>query len=181
MNILTVHCPLSQTHRVSHLNHHFHHLLNFNLQEKVWVFLNFSMIFLIVVLFFIELLLRLGICAVSVIGWGYFVWVCLIHIVAIKNIMLVIHVFVYASHFGVVYHVYAVLCISCLSKNVTMTVTCDSVVVIDYIALSCACFFIIFAHHMHKCCTCYFIVNLVHVLWLRDISVFISMCTYFIN
>ena len=37
-NILTVHCPLSQTHCVSHLNHHFHHLLNFNLQKKVWVF-----------------------------------------------------------------------------------------------------------------------------------------------
>ena len=72
-NILSVYCPLSLIHRVSHLNHHFHHLLNFNLQEKVWVFLNFSMIFLIVVLFFIELLLRLGICAVSVIGWGYFV------------------------------------------------------------------------------------------------------------
>ena len=38
-NILSVHCPLSLTHRISHLNHHFHHLLNFNLQKKVWVFL----------------------------------------------------------------------------------------------------------------------------------------------
>ena len=103
------------------------------------------------------------------------------HIVAIKNIMLAIHVFVYDSHFGVVYHVCAVLCISCLSKIVTMSVTCDSVVVIDLIALSCACLFIIFAHHMHKCCTCYFTVNLVHVLWMRDISVFISMYTYFID
>ena len=103
------------------------------------------------------------------------------HIVVIKNIMLVIHDFVYASHFRVVYHVCAMLCISCLSKNFTMTVTCDSVVAIDYIALSCACFFIIFAHHMHKCCTCYFTVNLVRVLWLSDISFFISMCTYFID
>ena len=103
------------------------------------------------------------------------------HIVAIKNIMLIIHVFVCASHFGLKYHVCVVLCISCLSKNVIMTVTCDSVVVIDYIALSCACFFIIFAHHMHKCCTCYFTVNLVHVLWLSDISFYISMFTYFID
>ena len=103
------------------------------------------------------------------------------HIVAIKNIMRVLHVFVYDSHFGVVYHVCVVLCISCLSKIVTMSVTCDSVVVIDHIALSCACLFIIFAHHMHKCCTCYFTVNLVHVLWMRDISVFISMYTYFID
>ena len=103
------------------------------------------------------------------------------HIVVIKNIMLVIHVFVYASHFGVVYHVCAVLCISCLSKNVTMTVTCDSVLVIHYIALSYACFFIIIAHHMHKCCTCYFTINLVYVLWLSDISFYISMCTYSID
>ena len=42
------------------------------------------------------------------------------------------HVFVYDSHFGVVYHVYVVLCISCLSKIVTMSVTCDFVVVIDH-------------------------------------------------
>ena len=89
------------------------------------------------------------------------------HIVVIKNIMLVIHIFV--------------LCISCLLKNVIMTVTCDSVLVIDYIALSYACFFIIFAHHMHKCCMCCFTVNLVHVLWLSDISFYISMCTYSID
>ena len=54
------------------------------------------------------------------------------HIVAIKNIMRVLHVFVYDSHFGVVYHVCVVLCISCISKIVTMSVTCDFVVVIDH-------------------------------------------------
>ena len=56
------------------------------------------------------------------------------HIVGIKNIMCVIHVFVYDSHLGVVYHVCVVLCILCLSKIVTMSVTCDFVVVIDHIA-----------------------------------------------
>ena len=56
------------------------------------------------------------------------------HIVGIKNIMRVIHVFVYDSNFGVVYHVSVVLCISCLLQIVTMSVTCDFVVVIDHIA-----------------------------------------------
>ena len=37
------------------------------------------------------------------------------YIVVIENMMLVIHVFVYASHFLVVYHACVVLCISCSS------------------------------------------------------------------
>ena len=178
-----LHLNLSQTHRVTLKNLHFCLISTSILQEKGMGFLSLTTYFMFWALFSYscEFFSVLGLCFVSIIGWGYFFWPCSMHIVAIKNIMLVIHVFVYDSHFGVVCLVCVVLCISCLLKIVTMSLTCDSVVVFDHIALSCACLFIIFAHHMHKCCTCYFTVNLVHVLWMGDILVFISMYTYFID
>ena len=128
------HLNLSQTHRVTLKNLNFCFISTSILQEKGMGFLFLTTYFMFWALFswVCELFSILGLCAVSVMRWGYFVWPCLMHIVAIKNRVRVLHVFVYDSHFGVVYHVCVVLCISCLSKIVTMSVTCDFVVVIDH-------------------------------------------------